>query len=311
VPPTLFNRRLIFVTGKGGAGKSTVALALGMAAAERGLRTIVVELARGDGLQRAFEQHGGRHFEEIRLAQRLYTISIDPQAAMEEYLMQRIPGAVAGLLAHSRLFNAFAMATPGMREMLSIGKAWELAQPRRRTEDAEPYDLVIVDSPASGHSIGLLRTPRTFAAVAKVGPIAHQGQQITDSIEDPSFTAIVAVSTAEEMPVNETLDLQRELQVDGLELDAVVLNAAYPDRFTAQETTILQTALSSCEAPTGRAAIETAISEHARARTQATQQQRLREPFGDRLITLPFLFEADIGPHELRRLAQLLGEALA
>ncbi len=68
------------------------------------------------------------------------------------------------------------MATPGMRELLSVGKVWELAQLKRRTSGADAYDLVIVDSPAAGHGVGILRTPRTFAEIARVGPIAHQGQ---------------------------------------------------------------------------------------------------------------------------------------
>ena len=70
------------------------------------------------------------------------------------------------------------MATPGMRELLSIGKVWELAQLERRTRGAAPYDLVIVDAPATGHGVGILRTPRTFAEIARVGPIAHQGRTI-------------------------------------------------------------------------------------------------------------------------------------
>ena len=94
---------------------------------------------------------------------------------MEEYLRVKT-GAVGQALGSSRLFHAFAMATPGMRELLSIGKVWELAQFERRTSGADAYDLVIVDSPAAGHGVGILRTPRTFAEIARVGPIAHQGR---------------------------------------------------------------------------------------------------------------------------------------
>lgn len=304
----LLNRRLIFVTGKGGVGKSTVALALGMAAAQAGRRTIVAELARGDGLQRVFAQRGGRHFEEVRLAENLYTISIDPQAAMEEYLLVKVPGPVAGMLGQSRLFSAFAMATPGMRELLSIGKVWELAQFERRTHEAEPYDLVIVDSPASGHSVGILRTPQTFAEIAKVGPIAHQGEVIAATIADRQFTAVVAVSTAEEMPVNETLELQRELTEDGLDIDAVILNALYPDRFSDADAAVLLAAEESCSAQAGRAAIATALSEHARAATQAQQRARLEAEFAERMLTLPFLFEADLGPSQVGELAELIAQ---
>ena len=110
---------------------------------------------------------------------------------MDEYLRIKT-GRLGQALGSSRLFQAFAMATPGMRELLSIGKVWELAQLERQTR-AAAYDLVVVDAPATGHGIGILRTPRTFADIARVGPIARQGRTIATTIADPGFTAVVAV----------------------------------------------------------------------------------------------------------------------
>src|SRR5437588_4880205 len=231
--PVLLDKRLIFVTGKGGVGKSTVATALGLVAARRGLRTIVAELASREHVQGIFEHHG-EHFLEVELAPGLFTISIDPQHAMEEYLRVKV-GAVGHALSVSRLFQVFAMATPGMRELLSIGKVWELAQLQRRTRGAAPYDLVIVDAPATGHGVGILRTPKTFAEIARVGPIAHQGRTIARTIADREFTGVVAVATPEEMPVNETLWLDEALRREQLPLDAVIVNAVYPPRFDDDE----------------------------------------------------------------------------
>jgi anion-transporting ArsA/GET3 family ATPase len=307
-PMPLLGRRLIFVTGKGGVGKSTVALALGLVAARRGLRTIVAELA-SSRLQRTFD-HDGRRFEEIELRPGLFTIAIDPERAMEEYLRVKI-GPVGQALGHSRLFQVLAMATPGMRELLSVGKVWELAQLERRTRAAAPYDLVIVDAPATGHGVGVLRTPRTFAEIAKVGPIAHQGSVIAATIADRSFTAIVAVSTPEEMPVNETLALGETLVADGLGLDAIVLNARYPDRFAPTEALTIAGALATVTAPAERAALRAAASEQARAATQAAQQARLQDAFASPLVTLPFVFAPAIGPDQLEELASALGDQLA
>ena len=117
------------------------------------------------------------------------------------------------------------MATPGMRELLSVGKLWELAQHERRTDGGDVYDLVIVDSPAAGHGVGILRTPRTFAEIARVGPIAHQAGVIAATIADPDFTAVIAVAAAEEMPVNETLWLRDALAEEQLTLEATIVNA--------------------------------------------------------------------------------------
>jgi anion-transporting ArsA/GET3 family ATPase len=306
--PGLLDKRLIFVTGKGGVGKSTVAISLGLLAARRGKRTIVAELAAQERVQRSFDHHG-EHFTEVELSPGLYTISIDPQHAMEEYLRIKA-GAVGQLLSSSRMFQAFAMATPGMRELLSVGKIWELAQLHRRTRDAAPYDLVIVDAPATGHGAGLLKTPRTFAEIARVGPIAAQARYIASTIEDRSFTSVIAVATAEEMPVSETLALRDALHREQLDLDVVILNALYPARFDPADMEALSAALTTTEAPLARAALRAALSEHARARTQRDQQARLAEGLGLDLVELPYVFTDEVGREELELLADALDSGL-
>jgi anion-transporting ArsA/GET3 family ATPase len=305
----LLEKRLLFVTGKGGVGKSTVAIALGLLAARRGLRTIVAELASQERVQGLFSDDGGEQFREMELAPGLFTISIDPQQAMEEYLRVKA-GAIGQALGSTRLFQTFAMATPGMRELLSIGKVWELAQLNRRTRDAAPYDLTIVDAPATGHGMGLLRTPRTFAEIARVGPIAHQGRTIAETIADPQFTGVVAVATPEEMPVNETMTLADELARDELPLDVVIVNALYPARFEADEIAELKGALTRTRSALARSALRAALSEHARAGTQREQRDRLREHVDDRLVELPYLFADHVGLPELEVLSRALEAAL-
>jgi anion-transporting ArsA/GET3 family ATPase len=286
---------LIFVTGKGGVGKTTVALALGLAGAQAGHRTIVADIG-GAGDQ-----------AESRVAPGLSRISVDPQSAMEEYLSVKVPRPAAAALRGSRMFQSFAMATPGMRELLCMGKLWELAQFERRTPDADAYDLVIVDAPASGHGAALLRTPRTFAEIARVGPIAHQARTIADTIADPAFTAVVAVSTAEEMPVNETLELRDGLATaaDPLELERVILNGRYPDRFSPVDIESLTAARDASPAPAAAAVavLDTALAESRRATLQRIQEQRLRVEFGERLQVLPYLFTRGVELPQLELLA--------
>jgi anion-transporting ArsA/GET3 family ATPase len=319
---SLLDKRLLFVTGKGGVGKSTVAIALGLLAARRGLRTIVAELASQDRVQGMFinappsgaadnlkKGGGGEEFRELELVPGLFTISIDPQQAMEEYLRVKA-GAIGQALGSSRLFQAFAMATPGMRELLSIGKVWELAQLNRRTRGGAPYDLVIVDAPATGHGVGLLRTPRTFAEIARVGPIAHQGRTIADTIADAEFTGVIAVATPEEMPVNETMTLADELARDELPLDLVIVNALYPARFGPEEIDELNDALAKTRSALARSALRAALSEHARAATQREQRDRLHERVDGRLTELPYLFAEEVGLPQLEVLAGALEDAL-
>ncbi len=301
--PGLLDRRLIFVTGKGGVGKSTVATALGLLAARHGRRTIVAELSSQDRVRQVLRE-SGETFAEVPVADGLFTISIDPERAMQEYLRVKT-GPVGQTLGSSRLFHAFAMATPGMRELLSMGKVWELAQTQRRTRGAAAYDLVIVDSPAAGHGVGILRTPRTFAEIARVGPIAHQASTIAATIADPGYTAVVAVAAAEEMPVSETLWLRDALAEDGLSLEATIVNSCYPERFSGADLSDLESARRDAGAR-AQATLRAAISEHARTQIQRAQIERLHEGLGTDLIELPYLFAEQIGRSELERLADCL-----
>jgi anion-transporting ArsA/GET3 family ATPase len=200
------------------------------------------------------------------------------------------------------------MATPGMRELLTIGKVWELAQLQRRTRGAAPYDLVVVDAPATGHGVGILKTPRTFADIARVGPIAHQAGQIAATIGDRRFTAIVAVATPEEMPVNETLFLRQALAQLELELDAVVVNALYPPRFDDAQIARVGQAIERAREPVARGALRAALSEHARWQTQRQQLARLADGMNvdGSLIQLPFVFSDHIGHDELGVLVNAL-----
>ncbi len=306
----ILNRRLIFVTGKGGVGKSTVAIVLGLVAARRGLRTIVAELHSQERVQGTFAHHGAR-FSELELQPGLFTISIEAEDAMDEYLRVKA-GALGHALGSSRLFRAFAMATPGMRELLTVGKVWELAQLHRRTSGAAPYDLVIVDAPATGHGVAMLKTPKMFADIARVGPIAHQGRQIAAMIYDRERTAVVAVATPEEIPVNETLSLHEALAREQLALELVIANGVYPRRFDDRQASVLQRAQERTEQPLARAAVRAALSERARSHTQLEQLDRLRRESGidGRLVELPFVFAERLGRAELERLAARLEEQL-
>ena len=158
--------------------------------------------------------------------------------------------------------------------------------------------------------MGLLRTPRTFAEIARVCPIAHQGQTIAETIADSEFTGVIAVATPEEMPVNETMALADELTRDELPLDLVIVNALYPARFEADEIDELNAALTRTRSALARSALRAALSEHARAATQREQRDRLRDGVASRMVELPFVFADHLGLSELEVLADALEPAL-
>jgi len=298
---SLLERRLLVVTGKGGVGKTTVAAALGLVAARAGRRTIVAEVARRGDVASAFDRDGSEPFEEIELAPGLFHISIDPQDALEEYLRDQLPrGPVADLLARSRVFGLLAAATPGMRELLTVGKIWELAQLDRRTPGADAYDLVVVDAPATGHGVAVLTAPKTFAAAAGTGPVARQGRKIDAMLSDPASTAVVAVARAEELAVTETGELRASLRESmGSELERVIANALDPDRFSGQEAAAL-------EAHAAHPAVARALAGHRRALRQRAQLARLAQLTGQ----APARLALHPGGPDLERLADELAPQL-
>jgi anion-transporting ArsA/GET3 family ATPase len=303
----LLDKRLVVVTGKGGVGKSTVAAALGLRAAGRGRRTIVAEIG-GRGDARRMFGAGPAGPGERELAPGLFTISIDRQAALEEYLVDQLPARpLASLLGGSRTFGLLTAATPGLSELLCIGKVWELAQPRRRAAGARPYDLVILDAPASGHAVALLAAPRTFARAARVGPIAHQGTRIDATLVDRGLTAVLAVTTPEESAVTETLETAARLAAElGIAPERVVVNGVHPRRFAPRDLAPLRAVLAADPSPAERRAVVLALTDYDRGRSERAQVGRLRRALGEAPVELPFVYAGELGPAELARLGERL-----
>jgi anion-transporting ArsA/GET3 family ATPase len=295
--------RLIVVTGKGGVGKSSVAAALGFTAARQGLDTIVVELAGRSDAARALGAGALAGGRECAVGDRLWHVCVDAHAAMEDYLRNEVPGRVVGaILSRSGAFDAFAMATPGLRELVTVGKVWELAQRPRRRPAAQAYDRVILDAPATGHALGLLAAPRTFAGVARIGPIARQAAAIDGAIRDPRFTAVIAVAAPEQVAVSETLALARTLRGElGVALRSAVMNRMLPERFSPAELRLL-------EPLAAEPAVSSALWLGIRAHAQRAQLRRLRRALGDTPVrTLPLV----IGSGNERERGQGLAHALA
>ncbi|MGH2980638.1 MAG: ArsA family ATPase, partial [Solirubrobacterales bacterium] len=246
-------------------------------------------------------------FHEVELQENLWAISIDPDESMREYvLLQLKVRAMRDLLFRSRVFTYLAAATPGLKELVTIGKIWELAQLDRKVKKGRKYDLVIVDAPATGHGIGFLQTPRTFANIARVGPIHSQAQELNRYITDGSVTGTAIVALPEEMAVNETAILERELREEiGVAVDRVYMNALYPERFSGEEIERIEAASGEARGAPAEA-LRAASSEHRRARSQRAQLERLRERVSASVKELPFVFEPVLGVDEARDLAARL-----
>jgi anion-transporting ArsA/GET3 family ATPase len=319
----MLQRRLIVVTGKGGVGKTTVAGAIGLVAARHGLRTIVVDVTGSGGqVRRLFgAEEEPERGAEVPLEERLWSTSIDPDQALLEWL-QKIGGQVpARLLMSTSSFQYFAAAAPGAKELMALVKVWRMIGAGAKKKP--PYDLVVLDAPATGHALGLLRSPQTFGSIARVGPVASDAREVQELLGDPARTLYLAVASGTEMAITETIELRAELRaVLERDLEAVIVNGAMRSRFTREELERIASigdgdlAAMLARRPQGsrhavrHAAAHAARSLHTRARAQRAQVERLRR-HGLRTVPVPFVFQEELDLEALERIAARIEAALA
>ena len=310
----LLDRRLLFVTGKGGVGKTTVAAALGLLGAGLGKRTLVCEVDAKGNLAEAFEG-GALTFKARELHPGLWAMAMSTEASLREYLrLQLKVPLLARIGPLARTLDFVATAAPGVKEILTVGKlAYEV---RERN-----YDLVVVDAAATGHVVAQLAAPRAIAELVKVGRIQQQTAWMGDILADASTTGAVLVASPEEMPVSETLDLRERIRDEtDVDVAAVVVNRVLPELFGRSEQEVFER----LQAPDAVAHLEGEVGGEIRTvldaaelavrlrRTGAAHLARLREGLPPRLPVLyvPELFTRSHGARATRQVAEALGEEL-
>src|SRR2546421_1228265 len=230
----LLDHKLLFVTGKGGVGKSTVAAALALLGSQRGKRTLACEIdAKGNLAD--FCEAGPTDYTPREIQPNLFAMSMDTEASLQEYLrlQMRLP-AIARIGPLARAFEFVATAAPGVREILTVGKpVWEVRE--------DNYDLVVVDAPATGHIVGQLAAPQAINELVHVGLIRQQTDWVIDILSNKETTGLAIVTTPDEMPVNETIELSKRVEDEtDVALSTIVVNRVLPELFGRGEEEVFE-----------------------------------------------------------------------
>jgi len=315
--PDLLDRRLLFFTGKGGVGKSTVTAATALLAADQGKRVLLVEVDAKNNLTALFE-HAPVGFEPRQVHPGVYAMQMDTEASLREYLKVQAKVPVFGRIGPmARAFDFVATAAPGVKEILTVGKVcWELRESLAGRAD---WDLIVVDAAATGHVISQLDAPGAIQELVQVGPIRNQTGWMVDLLSDPSLTALNVVTSPEEMPVNETIELvARARQELDVPLGVVIVNRVLPELFTHADEVVFESlrepgpaeVLLERAGPGATAVLDAARLAVSMRRSRSVHLAHLREEVDLPLLLIPYLFVRDHGLRTTRMVAEALGQEL-
>ena len=317
----ILDRRLLIISGKGGVGKTTISAALGIMAARHDLRVLVAEVEGKSALSNLLAA-GPLTSEPRELRPGLFAMHISPEEALREYFeIQFHAKRIARPLVASQLVYYVTHAAPGLRDILMLGKIWYMVA--RRNE----FDFAVLDTPAAGHAVSMLRSPEGFLEAVPVGTLANHAGRVHDWLRDPAQVAVQLASLAEETPVKETLEtaglMDRQVHMP---VDTVYVNMLYPP---VGEDPAVEAAFNRLRTPRGivrrtkgapaldparaQALFATAEFYGARRRLQQAHRQELIDGLrpGTAVVDLPFLFGDGFGRKELDHLADVIEEQVS
>jgi anion-transporting ArsA/GET3 family ATPase len=302
------DRRLVLVLGKGGVGRSTIAAALAGANAGRGKKTLLFETNANDRFGSYFDKPAvGTSVTE--LAPNLSAVNTNPAAALEEYgLMILKFKSVYEMVFENRITKTFLRAIPGLDDYSLMGKAWFHTEETKRGRNV--WDTLVFDMPASGHSVSMLRIPWVITETVPEGPLTRDARTMKELLTDPNRTAAIIVTLAEEMPVNEAIELEQKLTALGIVPQHVIVNQIYPEHFPSGSPVgkvldALVEHLTTLTTPLAQVASHSQLSRDRRAlnvRYLAELRARAKAPVHE----LPMVFTPQLTPAQVRSLGEKL-----
>ena len=304
--PDLFDLELLFVVGKGGVGKTTVSAALALAAAKRGKRVLVAMCNAKERISHLLEVDAIGPRNQV-IGERLEAVNMTPTVALEEYGMMVLKvRSLYKAIFENRFVSAVLRGVPGIEAWSMLGKAYFHVE--EKDDDGRPrYDLVIVDAPATGHGLDMLRVPQVICDVAPPGLLRNEAEKALTLFRNPKRSGAVLVTLPEDMPVNESLELYEALTDEiRFPVARLVVNAILPRLFAdAAEGDAVIALPEAIEEGSVLGSLAQAGRQRARReRLQREHLARLREALGELPRTeLPALHTAEFRRRAIESLA--------
>lgn len=300
---TLADKRFVLVTGKGGVGKTTVCAAEALALAAKGKRVLVAMCNAKERLSTIFGSAPvGSSVTPV--SKDIWAVNMLPEKALEEYgILVLRSRALYKTLFDNAYVRTFLRAVPGMQEWTMLGKAWWHTT-EKLPDGSFKYDVVILDAPATGHGLDMLRVPKVIIDVVPPGLLRRDAERAWALFQDGEMCAIILVTLPEEMPTTETIELANALTQMGLPIGRVVVNQVLPPLFSREERAALEGAPSFADQTPGDAALDAARGRATRERLQAESMSRLSRELPVAPAFLPLLLEDASTPEAIRQLAK-------
>jgi anion-transporting ArsA/GET3 family ATPase len=229
-------RRVVIVLGKGGVGKSTLSAAIAKLATLSDAHALVMECDTRAPLAATFGVESS--FAPTPVAHNLSLMTLDGRAALEEYLRLVVPGRMLlKAVFASRLYQFFVQAAPGLRELMMLGKIFYDAG--RDDAKVPARNIIVVDAPASGQALSLLKMPAAARATFGESVVGKEARNISRMLRDRRNCAIIQVTTADSLSISETIETHAQLSNLHLAPAAVLFNRVPPFDFDAGDISAL------------------------------------------------------------------------